>query len=178
MTNNILIFEFPRSLATDLVCPERPGDLNQSLMELGATVCTPQKPKCSICPVQKQCLAYQKTLIDIEECASNCIYCLRSEDIESNRPLVEQYPRKKTKVKQREETSLILVIYRLNIKLELLMIKQKQSNLLSGLWSFFEINSSNNLDLNNEQKRKNFLINHLQDQTININNIKIIDRKT
>ena len=49
-----------RSLAADLVCPERPGDLNQSLMELGATVCTPQKPKCDQCPVQKQCLAYQK----------------------------------------------------------------------------------------------------------------------
>lgn len=29
-------------------------------MELGATVCTPQKPKCNQCPVQKQCLAYQK----------------------------------------------------------------------------------------------------------------------
>jgi adenine-specific DNA glycosylase len=29
-------------------------------MELGATVCTPQKPKCTICPVQNQCLAYQQ----------------------------------------------------------------------------------------------------------------------
>jgi A/G-specific adenine glycosylase len=50
----------PRSLASDIVCPERPGDLNQSLMELGATICTPQKPKCTTCPVQNQCLAYQR----------------------------------------------------------------------------------------------------------------------
>lgn len=49
-----------RSLASDIVCPERPGDLNQSLMELGATICTPQKPKCTLCPVQTQCLAYQR----------------------------------------------------------------------------------------------------------------------
>ncbi len=49
-----------RLLATDIVCSERPGDFNQSLMELGATVCTPQKPKCNICPVQNQCFAYQR----------------------------------------------------------------------------------------------------------------------
>lgn len=57
---SLLVFIYCRSLATDVVCPDRPGDLNQSLMELGATVCTPQKPKCNICPVQQQCLAYQQ----------------------------------------------------------------------------------------------------------------------
>ena len=118
-------------------------------------------------------LQSEKTLIDIEECSSNCTYCLRSEDIDSNRLLVEQYPRKKSKTKQREETSLILVMYRLTPKLEFLMIKQKQSGLLSGLWSFFEINLTDNLDLNTEQKRKNFIIDHLQNQTISINNIKL-----
>ncbi len=64
-------------------------------------------------------------------------------------------------------------MYRLTPKLEFLMIKQKQSGLLSGLWSFFEINSTNNLDLNTEQKRKNSIIDYLQNQTININNIKL-----
>lgn len=33
------------------------GDLNQALMELGATVCSPQKPKCLICPIQNHCAA-------------------------------------------------------------------------------------------------------------------------
>ena len=31
--------------------------LNQSLMELGALICTPRSPKCSICPVAKHCVA-------------------------------------------------------------------------------------------------------------------------
>lgn len=35
----------------------RPGDLNQAVMELGATVCTPKAPKCSACPVAKLCMA-------------------------------------------------------------------------------------------------------------------------
>lgn len=46
--------------ANDLVDPGRPGDLNQSLMELGATVCSPKNPKCSQCPVSSQCLAHRE----------------------------------------------------------------------------------------------------------------------
>jgi A/G-specific adenine glycosylase len=34
--------------------------LNQSLMELGALVCTPRQPKCLICPARKLCLAFQQ----------------------------------------------------------------------------------------------------------------------
>ncbi|MFO1076648.1 MAG: A/G-specific adenine glycosylase [Planctomycetota bacterium] len=33
----------------------RPGDFNQALMELGATVCTPSRPDCSACPVAQDC---------------------------------------------------------------------------------------------------------------------------
>jgi len=40
-----------------LVAPERPGDFNQSLMELGATVCTPRSPRCGRCPVSGWCAA-------------------------------------------------------------------------------------------------------------------------
>lgn len=35
----------------------RPGDFTQAMMELGATVCTPRKPKCGLCPWVKVCLA-------------------------------------------------------------------------------------------------------------------------
>jgi A/G-specific adenine glycosylase len=35
----------------------RASHLNQSLMELGALVCTPRHPQCLICPLQKQCVA-------------------------------------------------------------------------------------------------------------------------
>lgn len=36
---------------------QRAGDLAQALMDLGATVCTPKKPNCLICPVAKMCAA-------------------------------------------------------------------------------------------------------------------------
>jgi len=37
-----------------------PGDVNQGLMELGATVCTPRNPDCERCPLAKVCAARQK----------------------------------------------------------------------------------------------------------------------
>ncbi len=40
---------------------ERPGDFNQALMELGATVCLPNgMPKCEKCPWEKLCLAHKE----------------------------------------------------------------------------------------------------------------------
>ncbi len=42
-------------LAAELVCPERPGDSNQALMELGATLCLPRNPQCLVCPVAADC---------------------------------------------------------------------------------------------------------------------------
>lgn len=44
----------------EAVDPDRPGDFNQALMELGATVCTPQSPLCTTCPVSTFCGAYQQ----------------------------------------------------------------------------------------------------------------------
>ncbi len=34
---------------------KRPGDWNQAMMELGATVCLPGEPKCLVCPVRRWC---------------------------------------------------------------------------------------------------------------------------
>jgi A/G-specific adenine glycosylase len=42
-------------LARALVPADKPAELNQSLMELGATVCTPTSPRCPECPVRAQC---------------------------------------------------------------------------------------------------------------------------
>jgi len=44
-------------MARALVEGPHPGDLNQALMELGATVCTPRSPECARCPVAKSCRA-------------------------------------------------------------------------------------------------------------------------
>jgi A/G-specific adenine glycosylase len=41
--------------AQELLSRRRPGDFNQAMMELGATVCSPLRPNCSGCPVAKYC---------------------------------------------------------------------------------------------------------------------------
>ncbi len=46
--------------ATENLHEPRPGDWNQALMELGATVCTPKNPACERCPLRSSCVAYQK----------------------------------------------------------------------------------------------------------------------
>ncbi|HEV7510867.1 MAG TPA: A/G-specific adenine glycosylase [Candidatus Acidoferrum sp.] len=43
--------------ADRLLSPEAPGNWNQAMMELGATICTPRSPQCLLCPVAKFCHA-------------------------------------------------------------------------------------------------------------------------
>ena len=42
--------------AQALLANSRPGDFNQAMMELGATVCVPRAPHCPMCPVRKWCV--------------------------------------------------------------------------------------------------------------------------
>lgn len=49
-----------REEAARLLDPERPGQYNQAVMELGATVCTATNPKCLVCPVSEHCRALRK----------------------------------------------------------------------------------------------------------------------
>jgi A/G-specific adenine glycosylase len=44
-------------LMTALSADAQPGDLNQGLMELGATLCSPTSPRCLICPLAQLCVA-------------------------------------------------------------------------------------------------------------------------
>ena len=46
-----------RALVQDMLDPERPGDFAQAMMDLGATICTPRRPACSLCPLQPSCTA-------------------------------------------------------------------------------------------------------------------------
>ena len=43
--------------AENLLARNRPGDFNQAMMELGATVCTPRAPACLTCPLVELCVA-------------------------------------------------------------------------------------------------------------------------
>jgi A/G-specific adenine glycosylase len=49
-----------RALALKLVPKARPGDFNQALMELGATVCTPKNQRCGECPVKLECAGRER----------------------------------------------------------------------------------------------------------------------
>jgi A/G-specific adenine glycosylase len=50
--------------ATRLIAGERPGALNQALMELGAVICTPKRPSCNSCPVVEECEACRHCEVD------------------------------------------------------------------------------------------------------------------
>ena len=46
--------------ARALTPAKRPGDFAQALMDLGATLCTPKKPACALCPWNASCAAYAR----------------------------------------------------------------------------------------------------------------------
>jgi len=46
--------------AAALLDPSRPGDGNQALMELGATLCLPRQPRCDVCPLRPGCVAAEE----------------------------------------------------------------------------------------------------------------------
>ncbi|AFL49249.1 A/G-specific adenine glycosylase [Sinorhizobium fredii] len=46
-----------RRLVSELTPHDRPGDFAQAMMDLGATICTPKRPACALCPFRASCLA-------------------------------------------------------------------------------------------------------------------------
>lgn len=52
-----------QSLAQELLNTQKSAAHNQAIMDLGATICTPQIPKCNNCPLQKRCIAFNQGLI-------------------------------------------------------------------------------------------------------------------
>ena len=45
------------AVANELLNSRHPGEFNQAMMELGATICTPRNPRCAECPVAAHCAA-------------------------------------------------------------------------------------------------------------------------
>jgi A/G-specific adenine glycosylase len=46
-----------RALVAEMTPADRPGDFAQGMMDLGATICTPKRPACALCPLNGDCLA-------------------------------------------------------------------------------------------------------------------------
>ncbi|KAM9186670.1 adenine DNA glycosylase isoform 2-T2 [Mergus octosetaceus] len=109
------------AMANALVDRSRPGDFNQALMELGATVCTPKAPLCGECPVKQHCrarlrvekelaLASQKLLgklppvPDVEDCGvGDCPLCPPAAEPWDSSLGVTNFPRKAAKKQPRVE---------------------------------------------------------------------------
>ncbi|XP_007108677.3 adenine DNA glycosylase [Physeter macrocephalus] len=142
------------SLAQQLVEPARPGDFNQAAMELGATVCTPQRPLCSQCPVQSLCRARQRVereqlsasrslpgSCDVEECAPNtgqCQLCAPPTEPWDQTLGVANFPRKVSRRPPREECSATCVLEQPRALggARILLVQRPNSGLLAGLWEF------------------------------------------
>ncbi|KAK2647525.1 hypothetical protein Ddye_015014 [Dipteronia dyeriana] len=129
-------------LAAQLVDPCRPGDFNQSLMELGATVCTPLNPSCSSCPVSGQCRALSMSKHD-------------------SSVLVTDYPIKVEKTKQRRDISAACVVeilggqdgFEINQPdSRFLLVKRPNEGLLAGLWEFPSVMLDEEVDLTRRRK--------------------------
>lgn len=92
--------------ATELVSKTRPGDFNQSLMELGALVCTPKSPRCGMCPIRTECVGHR-------------------EGIE------EELPEKAKKKKPKDVTVYSAVVCKDSA---VLLVQRPQKGLLAGMW--------------------------------------------
>lgn len=53
-----------RQWSQEVLDTGNPGNWNQALMELGATICTPKDPKCDNCPIEEVCVALQTWTVD------------------------------------------------------------------------------------------------------------------
>jgi A/G-specific adenine glycosylase len=94
------------TIAGELVRGPRPGDLNQALMELGATLCTPKNPDCPACPIRNRCDAHA-------------------------RGDVEQLPIKKKKSKPKLMRAIAAWIERGG---KILAVRRPEVGLMAGLW--------------------------------------------
>lgn len=93
----------------ETIDPQRPGDFNQALMDLGATVCTPTSPTCETCPLASFCLAKQTDQVAL-------------------------FPVKAKKVKTVPLYYIGLAIQ--NDKGEYLLEKRPAEGLLANMWTF------------------------------------------
>lgn len=98
-----------------------PGDFNQALMELGATVCKPKVVLCDQCPVQDLCGAYQEAV------------AMREDPAEYVAKYPVKDPKKVTKVRE-ERVSVLVVCAETEEGAKFLVLQRPKDGLLAGLW--------------------------------------------
>ena len=129
-----------------------PGDLNQGLMELGATICSSNRPKCHLCPVQKICRAYSEVhhIVRKEKNQNNSSIVIEYENCDRELSLrravnVMKYPYPKRKKRIKEESIHVTIIEWIekksnqdsnNKEAKFLLLKRPNKGLLAGQWEF------------------------------------------
>jgi len=107
------------SLAIECLPEKDYSFYTQAIMDLGATICTSKNPQCAICPVKKNCIAFEKNLVSL-------------------------LPTKAIKKKKPKQTVFFLILkdQDSNIFLE----KRENKGIWGGLWSFPELDSNKNIE--------------------------------
>ncbi|NXO69813.1 MUTYH glycosylase, partial [Phainopepla nitens] len=156
-------------MANVLVDRSRPGDFNQALMELGATVCVPKAPLCGECPVKQHCQAWRRKLFgkappvpDVEDCGvGDCPLCLPATEPWDSSLGVTNFPRKAAKKPPRAMRTATCVLERRGCHgaPEYLIVQRPSSGLLAGLWEFPSLPLAQDLQ---EEKEREQLADHLQ----------------
>lgn len=111
-------------LAEALVDPAQPGNFNQAMMELGATVCKPTNPACEACPVSSYC--YARRLVDHAAQLDGTVEVPRD---------VTHFPIKTPKKGPRQEIYRVHVVERrIDDGPKYLFVKRPETGLLAGQW--------------------------------------------
>ncbi|QOY36714.1 A/G-specific adenine glycosylase [Anaerobacillus isosaccharinicus] len=123
-------------IISTLISVEDPSSFNQGLMELGALICTPTSPACSICPIQKHCKAFE-------------------EKVQLELPV-------KAKKKKPKEKKLVCAFIK-NAEGQVLIHQRHSTGLLASLWEFPNVELNN--DDHIEKQLEVFLRNEFGIQT-------------
>jgi A/G-specific adenine glycosylase len=62
--NDAALYNRFKKIADQLLDKKQPGEFNQAVMELGALICTPRKPYCNGCPINRHCQAFKANAIN------------------------------------------------------------------------------------------------------------------
>ncbi|XP_029888328.1 adenine DNA glycosylase isoform X1 [Aquila chrysaetos chrysaetos] len=166
-------------MANALVDRSRPGDFNQALMELGATVCVPKAPLCGECPLKQHCRARSRVekelafasqklfgkpapVPDVEDCGvGGCPLCPPAAEPWDSSLGVTNFPRKAAKKQPRAVRTATCVLERRGCHgaPEYLIVQRPSSGLLAGLWEFPSLTLAQDLQ---EEKQREALADHLQ----------------